>query len=86
MWPCYFIYDKNISRGPGGLMLNIIIICIVLYLLIIFHLMFWNPELRWDWKKINMSNMKFPSSFYWGTATASHQVEGNCNNNNCYNW
>ena len=67
-------------------MLNIIILSIIIYLLIIFHLIFWNPELRWDWKKINMSNMKFPSSFYWGTATASHQVEGNCNNNNWYNW
>ena len=26
----------------------------------------------------------FPENFIWGTATASHQVEGACNNNNWY--
>ncbi len=28
----------------------------------------------------------FPSGFLWGTATASHQVEGNNTNNNWYAW
>ena len=28
----------------------------------------------------------FPRGFLWGTATASHQVEGNNTNNNWWNW
>ena len=44
------------------------------------------PELRWNWDNIDTSKIKFPKSFSWGTATASHQVEGNCINNNWYFW
>ena len=39
------------------------------------------PELRWNWKNINTDKIKFDSEFMWGTATAAHQVEGNCTNN-----
>ena len=45
-----------------------------------------NPELKWDWEKINTGNMFFPMEFSWGTATAAHQVEGNNTNNNWYQW
>ena len=45
-----------------------------------------NPEVDWDWKSINTSDIHFPSSFAWGTATAAHQVEGNNTNNNWYQW
>jgi beta-glucosidase len=31
-------------------------------------------------------NFPFPKGFLWGTATASHQVEGNNTNNNWYAW
>jgi beta-glucosidase len=31
-------------------------------------------------------NIPFPKDFLWGTATASHQVEGNNTNNNWYEW
>ena len=44
------------------------------------------PELRWNWDNIDTSKIKFPKSFSWGTATASHQVEGDCINNNWYFW
>ena len=47
--------------------------------IIIFNLLF--KETRWDWNKINLDSITFPKSFIWGTATASHQVEGNCKNN-----
>jgi len=67
-------------------MFSILITFIIIYLLIIFHFIFWNRELRWNWKKIDTSKIKFPDTFYWGTATASHQVEGNCDNNNWYAW
>ena len=46
---------------------------------LIFHLKY--PEIRWNWEKINLKTIQFPKSFIWGTATASHQVEGNCINN-----
>src|SRR6476660_6970483 len=32
------------------------------------------PELRWNWKKIDLTSMKFPSNFLWGVAVAEHQV------------
>src|SRR5512133_2387842 len=32
------------------------------------------------------TSIHFPSGFLWGTATASHQVEGGNTNNNWYQW
>ena len=54
-------------------------IIILLLPSIIFHFIF--REIRWEWEKINLDNISFPASFMWGTATASHQVEGGCVNN-----
>src|SRR3990170_984404 len=31
-------------------------------------------------------DLKFPDGFYWGTATSSHQVEGNCTKNQWWAW
>ena len=45
-----------------------------------------NPDIEWDWNAINASDIHFPSSFAWGTATAAHQVEGNNTNNNWHVW
>jgi beta-glucosidase len=45
-----------------------------------------NPELRWDWNKIDTSDVRFPKAFLWGVATAAHQVEGHCDNNNWSAW
>ena len=68
----------------------IIIIClcslVVFYVVTIFWLHYKHPELHWDWKKIDTNKMIFPKNFSWGTATASHQVEGGCENNNWYLW
>ena len=33
-----------------------------------------------------MSELKFPNGFLWGTATASHQIEGNNTNNQWWEW
>jgi len=35
----------------------------------------------YNWHTINVDDMYFPKNFVWGTATAAHQVEGNCINN-----
>ncbi len=51
--------------------------------------LFWNmkyPELHWDWNKIETGDLQFPHDFLWGVATAAHQVEGDCNNNNWSKW
>ena len=64
----------------------ILISIIILYLAIIASLHYKYPELRWDWNKIDTGRISFPKSFCWGTATASHQVEGNCTNNNWFLW
>jgi beta-glucosidase len=35
---------------------------------------------------MTQATIHFPKGFLWGTATASHQVEGNNTNNNWYRW
>ncbi|SVA14781.1 uncharacterized protein METZ01_LOCUS67635, partial [marine metagenome] len=39
-----------------------------------------------DSNSLNVNTFNFPDDFLWGTATAAHQVEGNCVNNNWSNW
>ena len=54
---------------------------ITFYIILITYFHYKYPELRWDWDDISTDKILFPNSFFWGTATAAHQVEGNCNNN-----
>ena len=68
------------------MLLLIFFIIVFLYIGIILFFNIRYPELRWNWDSINTANLKFPKGFIWGTATASHQVEGNCDNNNWYQW
>ena len=63
------------------MLITIIFFFIICYLFVITYYHFNYPEVRWDWDEINLDNFFFPEHFFWGTATASHQVEGNCNNN-----
>ena len=68
-------------------MIFLVLLCIlIVYIFIILYFHYRYPELYWDWEKIDTSKMNFKHSFYWGTATASHQVEGNCTNNNWFIW
>ena len=62
-------------------MIFITISILITYFIIILYFHFKYPEIRWDWDNISTKNTTFPSSFIWGTATAAHQVEGNCINN-----
>ena len=52
---------------------------LLFFLTIFFYIRY--KELRWNWSEIDINKISFPKSFIWGTATASHQVEGNCKNN-----
>ena len=60
---------------------GIIYAAIALYVIAIAYFHFKYPEMRWNWDDISTDNVSFPPSFIWGTATAAHQVEGNCTNN-----
>ena len=37
-------------------------------------------------RRIDCDDLHFPPSFVWGTASAAHQVEGGCTNNNWSRW
>jgi len=63
------------------LVFEILCVVIILYGIAIAYFHFKYPELRWEWDYISTDNISFSSSFIWGTATAAHQVEGNCTNN-----
>ena len=59
------------------------------FLLWIFTAVYLNfkfQDIEWEWDKIKTSDMHFPREFIWGSATAAHQVEGNNENNNWYEW
>ena len=60
---------------------EILSIVIGLYLFMIMYFNYKYPEIRWDWDTIQTDKVEFPEKFIWGTATAAHQVEGNCINN-----
>ncbi len=52
-------------------------------------MVWWNlscPELRWDWDRCDVDETRFPKEILWGVATAAHQVEGGCDNNNWSHW
>ncbi len=61
--------------------MGILSIVIGLYLLVIVYFHFKYSEMRWDWDDLSTGTMQFPPTFIWGTATAAHQVEGDCTNN-----
>jgi len=62
-------------------MFETLFLAIILYVIAIAYFHFRYPELHWNWDDISTEKMSFPSQFIWGTATAAHQVEGNCINN-----
>jgi beta-glucosidase len=53
-----------------------------------FGLLFWfrdrDASLRLDFKKLKDDPWHFDGKFLWGSATSSHQVEGDCTNNNWF--
>ncbi len=53
-----------------------------------FALLFWLTDsrvnLRLDFNMLRKEPWRFGKDFLWGSATSSHQVEGNCDNNNWF--
>jgi beta-glucosidase len=43
-----------------------------------------NLNLKFDFSKLRKAPWRFGKDFLWGTATASHQIEGGCDNNNWF--
>ena len=66
----------------------IIILAILSLAVIYVGLLFWFSERRSGPRlylnRLKVTPWKFGQDFLWGSATSSHQVEGNCTNNNWY--
>lgn len=58
----------------------------IIYVLLIIYFRVRDPELHWNWAWLNVDDLNFPEGFIWGAATAAHQVEGGCDNNNWHEW
>ncbi len=63
---------------------------IILFFLIVFILTLWfnltHGQVSWSTKNIDWHQFDFPAEFKWGVATAAHQVEGGCHNNDWALW
>ncbi len=64
----------------------LLILALIFYIVRVMMFRSNSEELRWDWSSINTNDLYFPKNFVWGVASAAHQVEGNCTNNNWYAW
>jgi beta-glucosidase len=67
-------------------LLKFSIISFLIYSVLILWLNYSFPKTKWDWTKLNTSELNFPKNFLWGTATAAHQVEGSHTNSNWSWW
>ncbi|MEA1875747.1 MAG: glycoside hydrolase family 1 protein [Bacteroidota bacterium] len=59
---------------------------LALYFLLIAVFLWNNPQIKWDWDEVDVSEIDFSGDFTWGVAAAAHQVEGNNTNNQWYLW
>lgn len=65
-------------------LISLVLVLSVVYLGGLFY--FANPpnNIRLDFDRLGEDSTHFGSNFLWGTATSAHQVEGNCINNNWF--
>ena len=56
----------------------------MLYIILVLSLRDRLLNLKFDFNKLKQAPLRFGRDFLWGSATASHQIEGNCTNNNWY--
>ena len=68
--------------------MDIFIVVIVILAVAYFGLVLFFTERksspRLDYDRLKADSWHFGKDFLWGSATAAHQVEGNCTNNNWY--
>jgi len=67
---------------------KILLFAVLILTIVYFGVLFWFTDsdinLHLDFDELDGDSMHFGRDFLWGTATASHQVEGNCLNNNWF--
>jgi beta-glucosidase len=66
--------------------MSLLAVVAVAYIAAALYFHFSYPNTKWDWSKINTNDVSFPKDFYWGTATAAHQIEGDNENTNWGEW
>lgn len=68
--------------------LIITLLVLIVLVLIYFGVILWFRDptlnLRFDFAKLKAIPWQFGKDFLWGSATASHQIEGGCDNNNWF--
>ncbi len=70
----------------SGLLVAAIVVAalVVIYIVLVLSLRDRGLNLKFDFYKLKQAPLRFGKGFLWGSATASHQIEGNCTNNNWY--
>jgi len=68
--------------------LYILLIIVLVLVIVYFGLLLWftdrKTKIRLDYNELKRDPWHFGKDFLWGSATAAHQVEGNCINNNWF--
>ena len=62
----------------------VIVALVIVYIILVLSLRDRSLNLKFDFNKLKLTPFKFGKDFLWGSATAAHQIEGNCTNNNWY--
>jgi beta-glucosidase len=57
---------------------------VIVYIVLVLSLRDRGVNQKFDFAKLKQAPWRFGKDFLWGSATASHQIEGNCTNNNWY--
>ena len=62
----------------------VIVALVIVYIILVLSLRDRLLNLKFDFAKLKQDPLCFGKDFLWGSATSSHQIEGNCTNNNWY--
>jgi len=62
----------------------VIVALVIVYIILVLSLRDRLLNLKFDFAKLKQDPLRFGKDFLWGSATSSHQIEGNCTNNNWY--